>query len=100
MGLDISIYNKDGTCTDVSEIRENLHYWLFNLAHLDKGRFRTIFRVQDYYLTDVELSGTELVSFINELKEIGKKSPYGKEIEQIVNCINLINISKIRITGD
>ena len=50
MGLDISIYNKDGTSTDVSEISENLHYWLFNLAHLDKGRFRTIFRVQDYYL--------------------------------------------------
>lgn len=48
MGLDISIYNKDGTSTDVTEISENLHYWLFNLAHLDKGRFRTIFRVQDY----------------------------------------------------
>lgn len=100
MGLDISIYNNDGTSTDVTEISENLHYWLFNLAHLDKGRFRIIFCVQDYYLTDVELSGTELVSFINELKEIGKKSPYGKEIEQIVNRINLTNISKIRITGD
>lgn len=100
MGLDISIYNKDGISTNMAEISENLHYWLFHLAHLDKGRFRTIFSVQDYYLTDVELSGIELASFIEELKEIGKKSPYSKEIEQIVNCINLTNISKIRITGD
>lgn len=68
MGLDISIYNKDGISTNMAEISENLHYWLFHLAHLDKGRFRTIFCVQDYYLTDVELSGIELASFIEELK--------------------------------
>jgi len=43
MGLDISIYNKDGTSMDVTEISENLHYWLFNLAHLIKGGFELYF---------------------------------------------------------
>ena len=100
MGLDILIYNNDGICTNKSEISEDLHYWLFNLANLDKGRFRTIFRVQDYYKTNVKLSGIEISSFIEELKEIRKKSPYYKEIERILNCINIQNISKIRITGD
>lgn len=56
MGLDILIYNNDGICTNKSEISEDLHYWLFNLANLDKGRFRTIFRVQDYYKTNIQLS--------------------------------------------
>lgn len=64
------------------------------------NRFRTIFRVQDYYKTNIQLSGIEISSFIEELKEIRKKSPYSKEIERIVNCINQQNISKIRITGD
>ncbi len=53
MGLDILIYNNDGMCTNKSEIGENQHYGLFNLANLDKGRFRTIFRMQDYYKTNV-----------------------------------------------
>ena len=56
MGLDILIYNNDGICMNKSEISEDLHYWLFNLANLDKGRFRTIFRVQDYYKTNIQLS--------------------------------------------
>ena len=86
MGLDILIYNNDGICMNKSEISEDLHYWLFNLANLDKGRFRTIFRVQDYYKTNIQLSGIEISSFIEELKEIRKKSPYSKEIERIVNC--------------
>lgn len=100
MGLDILVYNNDKMCCGRSEISENFHHWLFNHANLDKGLFRVLLKLEDYYLTNVQLSRIEIQTLIKELKEIEEKSPFSKEIKSIIDSINQKEISEIRITGD
>jgi len=100
MGLDILIYSNNKKCFGRSEISENFHYWLFNQANLDTGLFRVLFKLEDYYLTDVLLSRNEIKTLIKELKEIEDKSPFSKEIKSIINTLSTEEISEIRINGD
>lgn len=99
MGLDVLLYNKSGEEKDFFEINENFHYWLFNIAGLNKSNFPEIFKIQDYYITDVQFTNGELQRFICELEIISRIYP-NKYINSILNRLRQKDIVKIRITGD
>lgn len=94
MGLDIVIFNKGGK-KDFTEIKENLHYWIFNESIVNINSYKELTKIKDYYLTDVIFSGTELKDFINELKSI--QHP---DINKIIEKIEQDSVEKIRIAGD
>ncbi|MEQ3366700.1 MULTISPECIES: hypothetical protein [Bacteroidales] len=99
MGLDILLYNKSGEREEIFEINENFHYWLFNKAGLNKSSFSEIFKIQDYYKTNVQLVDEQLQQFICELEKLEKEHP-SEYINSILNKLKQKDIVKIRITGD
>lgn len=85
---------------EIFEINENFHYWLFSKANLNSKEFIEIFKIKDYYKTNIQYSGKDLQIFIQELEKIKNLTPYKDEVKLILTKINDENIEKIRITGD
>lgn len=100
MGLDILIYNKENKRADICELTENIHYWLFNEISLNEEIFNQLFKIKNYYKTDVTFSDKDLDKFISELTIIKQNSKYEKEIDNILYKIQDLEIQKIRVTGD
>jgi len=48
MGLDIVIFNKGGK-KDFTEIKENLHYWIFNESIVNINSYKELTKIKDYY---------------------------------------------------
>ena len=99
MGLDILLFINKGEKKGIFEIDENFHYWLFNKAGLNKNEFPEIFKIQDYYKTNVQFVDEELQRFICELESLRKRSS-NKNIDYILSKLKQEYITKIRITGD
>lgn len=100
MGLDILTYNKKGEKIEIFEIDEEFHFWLFSKANLNPKQFIGIFKIKDYYKTNIQYSGKDLQILIQELEKIKNLTPYKDEAKLILTKINGENIEKIRITGD
>lgn len=55
MGLEILTYKKKGEKNEIFEINENFHYWLFSKANLNSKEFIEIFKIKDYYKTNIQI---------------------------------------------
>lgn len=94
MGLDIVIFHKENK-REIIEIKESLHYWIFNNPNIDIYKFKEILKIKDYYLTNVTFEGGELIEFIKELRNINHC-----EVKKIIIKISNHTVEKIMIGGD
>lgn len=99
MGVNVLIYQKKRSTPLIIELKESVHYWLFNQANLEPLMYKKLYWLKDYYKTDVEYRDESLMDLIVEL-ELLVGTTENRELENILYYIKQNDVEKVRVSGD
>jgi hypothetical protein len=68
---------------------------MFSQDAIKQGRCRELYKIKDYYLTDIIFMGKTLTNFVEDLKTLSLP-----ELFPIIKLLEQPEIEKIRISGD